>query len=93
MMRKLEYNFFEKVKDYNILLYSYVLTCFWSSGSSYTHTQQHKHTAPERWHALTLKRVLRRSVLQFLGLSPILLNVCTVTAAPMQEMKEPDVIR
>ncbi|XP_031117102.1 peptidyl-prolyl cis-trans isomerase FKBP16-1, chloroplastic [Ipomoea triloba] len=57
---------------------------------SYKHKLAAPENSPERLHSLTLKR---RSVLQFLGLSPILLNVCTVTAAPMQEMKEPDVIR
>ncbi|CAK9148896.1 unnamed protein product [Ilex paraguariensis] len=44
--------------------------------------------------SLTVKRVLRRSFLQFLGFNPILLNVNTVVvAAPMQEMNEPEVIR
>lgn len=38
-------------------------------------------------------KVARRAILQLVGVNVILGNVCTAVAAPMQEMKEPDVLR
>ncbi|VFR00695.1 unnamed protein product [Cuscuta campestris] len=62
-----------------------------------THPHQCKvdvpENSPERFHSLTVKKVLRRSVVQFLGLNSILFNVRTVTAATMPETKESDVVR
>ncbi|XP_006352547.1 peptidyl-prolyl cis-trans isomerase FKBP16-1, chloroplastic isoform X2 [Solanum tuberosum] len=47
----------------------------------------------ERMPSLNVKKLLRRSVLQFVGLSPIFISIRPVLSAPMQEMREPDVIR
>ncbi|KAH6822763.1 FKBP-like peptidyl-prolyl cis-trans isomerase family protein [Perilla frutescens var. hirtella] len=38
-------------------------------------------------------KVSRRAILQLVGVNVILGNGCTAVAAPMQEMKEPDVLR
>ncbi|XP_059662360.1 peptidyl-prolyl cis-trans isomerase FKBP16-1, chloroplastic isoform X1 [Cornus florida] len=46
-----------------------------------------------RFPSLIVKKLPRRSLLQFLGFNSVLLNSCPVLAAPMQEMKEPEVIR
>ncbi|CAN4117829.1 unnamed protein product [Withania somnifera] len=43
--------------------------------------------------SLNVKKLLRRSVLQLVGLSPIFINIRPVSSAPTQEMREPDVIR
>ena len=47
----------------------------------------------ERMPSINVKKLLRRSVLQFVGLSPIFISIRPVLSAPMQEMREPDVIR
>ncbi|KAK6149442.1 hypothetical protein DH2020_016967 [Rehmannia glutinosa] len=39
------------------------------------------------------EKVLRRMILQLVGVNVIFGNVCTVLADPMQEMKEPDALR
>ncbi|CAN4117830.1 unnamed protein product [Withania somnifera] len=46
-----------------------------------------------RMPSLNVKKLLRRSVLQLVGLSPIFINIRPVSSAPTQEMREPDVIR
>ncbi|XP_060199321.1 peptidyl-prolyl cis-trans isomerase FKBP16-1, chloroplastic isoform X4 [Lycium barbarum] len=43
--------------------------------------------------SLIVKKLLRRSVLQFVGLSPIFISIRPVLSAPVQDMREPDVIR
>ena len=43
--------------------------------------------------SLTVKRLPRRMLLQFMGFNPILLYPYPIIAAPMPEMKEPEVIR
>lgn len=44
--------------------------------------------------SLVADKVARRAMLQLVGVNLILGNVvCTALAAPMQEMKEPDVLR
>ncbi|GMY19278.1 peptidyl-prolyl cis-trans isomerase FKBP16-1, chloroplastic isoform X3 [Fagus crenata] len=43
--------------------------------------------------SLTVKRLPRRMLLQFMGFNPILLCAYPIIAAPMPEMKEPKVIR
>ncbi|XP_049400171.1 peptidyl-prolyl cis-trans isomerase FKBP16-1, chloroplastic isoform X1 [Solanum stenotomum] len=50
-------------------------------------------SSDERMPSLNVKKLLRRSVLQFVGLSPIFISIRPVLSAPMQEMREPDVIR
>ncbi|KAK4723335.1 hypothetical protein R3W88_026114 [Solanum pinnatisectum] len=50
-------------------------------------------SSDERMPFLNVKKLLRRSVLQFVGLSPIFISIRPVLFAPMQEMREPDVIR
>ncbi|KAA8523528.1 hypothetical protein F0562_009951 [Nyssa sinensis] len=47
----------------------------------------------DRFPSLMVKKMPRRSLLQFMGINPILLHVYPVLAAPVQEMKEPEVIR
>ncbi|XP_060199306.1 peptidyl-prolyl cis-trans isomerase FKBP16-1, chloroplastic isoform X2 [Lycium barbarum] len=47
----------------------------------------------ERMPSLIVKKLLRRSVLQFVGLSPIFISIRPVLSAPVQDMREPDVIR
>lgn len=47
----------------------------------------------DRFPSLTVKRLPRRLLLQFMGFNPILLCVYPVIAAPTPEMKEPEVIR
>lgn len=47
----------------------------------------------DRFPSLTVKRLPRRLLLQFMGFNPILLCVYPGIAAPMPEMKEPEVIR
>ncbi|KAL3821151.1 hypothetical protein ACJIZ3_007056 [Penstemon smallii] len=46
-----------------------------------------------RFSSLAAKQVLRREIFRLVGLNLIFADVCTVLAAPMQEMKEPDVLR
>ncbi|KAK3021541.1 hypothetical protein RJ639_046489 [Escallonia herrerae] len=48
---------------------------------------------PRELTSLIVKMVPRRSLLQFIGLSPISLNVYPLLAAQSPEMKEPEVIR
>ncbi|XP_075083120.1 peptidyl-prolyl cis-trans isomerase FKBP16-1, chloroplastic-like isoform X1 [Nicotiana tabacum] len=50
-------------------------------------------SSDERVPSLNVKKLLRRSVLQLVGLSPIFISTRPVLSAPVQEMKEPDVIR
>ncbi|XP_010327205.1 peptidyl-prolyl cis-trans isomerase FKBP16-1 isoform X1 [Solanum lycopersicum] len=47
----------------------------------------------ERMPSINVKKLLRRSVLQFVGLSPIFISIRPVLSAPMHEMREPDIIR
>ncbi|XP_062170059.1 peptidyl-prolyl cis-trans isomerase FKBP16-1, chloroplastic isoform X1 [Alnus glutinosa] len=47
----------------------------------------------DRFPSLTVKRLPRRLLLQFMGFNPILLCVYPGIAAPMPETKEPEVIR
>ncbi|XP_055808473.1 peptidyl-prolyl cis-trans isomerase FKBP16-1, chloroplastic isoform X2 [Solanum dulcamara] len=47
----------------------------------------------ERILSLNIKKLLRRSVLQLVGLSPIFTSLRSGLSAPMQEMRESDVIR
>lgn len=47
----------------------------------------------EKLASVKVTKVLRRSVLQLIGFTPIFANTCALLAAPMVEMKEPDVIR
>lgn len=46
-----------------------------------------------RFPTLTMERLPRRSLLQFAVFSPVFLNVYPVLGVPMEEMKEPEVIR
>ncbi|XP_059301028.1 peptidyl-prolyl cis-trans isomerase FKBP16-1, chloroplastic isoform X1 [Lycium ferocissimum] len=70
---------------------------FSHQSSCFKDTEQCKLGAPkssdERMPSLNFKKLLRRSVLQFVGLSPIFISIPPVLSAPMQEMREPDVIR
>ncbi|XP_070038132.1 peptidyl-prolyl cis-trans isomerase FKBP16-1, chloroplastic-like isoform X3 [Nicotiana tomentosiformis] len=50
-------------------------------------------SSDERVPSLNVKKLLRRSVLQLVGLSPIFISTRPVLSVPVQEMKEPDVIR
>ncbi|KAK4575609.1 hypothetical protein RGQ29_026534 [Quercus rubra] len=47
----------------------------------------------DRYPSLVVKRLPRRLLLQFMGFNPILLCVYPIIAAPLPEMKEPEVIR
>ncbi|KAL3503660.1 hypothetical protein ACH5RR_038109 [Cinchona calisaya] len=47
----------------------------------------------EKVTSLAFKKVLRRSILELMVFAPIFANANTILAAPMIEMKEPDVIR
>ncbi|KAF3649054.1 Peptidyl-prolyl cis-trans isomerase FKBP16-1, chloroplastic [Capsicum annuum] len=73
------------------LIYAAVVT------ESFKNGEQCKITVPkssdERMPSLNVKKLLRRSVLQFVGLSPIVISISPVSSAPMQEMREPDIIR
>ncbi|KAJ8556032.1 hypothetical protein K7X08_022790 [Anisodus acutangulus] len=70
---------------------------FASQSPCFKDTEQCKIAVPkssdERMPSLNVKRLLRRSVLQFVGLSSIFISIRPVLCAPMQEMREPDVIR
>ncbi|KAG2682660.1 hypothetical protein I3843_11G201800 [Carya illinoinensis] len=56
-----------------------------------------KHAMPQNLHgkfpSLKVRRLSRRLLLQFLGFNPILLCVYPIVAAPVPEMKDPEVIR
>ncbi|KAM3343226.1 peptidyl-prolyl cis-trans isomerase FKBP16-1, chloroplastic isoform X2 [Capsicum galapagoense] len=71
--------------------------CFASQIPCFKNGEQCKITVPkssdERMPSLNVKKLLRRSVLQFVGLSPIVISISPVSSAPMQEMREPDIIR
>ncbi|PHT35489.1 Peptidyl-prolyl cis-trans isomerase FKBP16-1, chloroplastic [Capsicum baccatum] len=71
--------------------------CFASQIPCFNNGEQCKITVPkssdERMPSLNVKKLLRRSVLQFVGLSPIVISIPPVSSAPMQEMREPDIIR
>ncbi|KAM3286933.1 peptidyl-prolyl cis-trans isomerase FKBP16-1, chloroplastic isoform X2 [Capsicum chacoense] len=71
--------------------------CFASQIPCFKNGEQCKITVPkssdERMPSLNVKKLLRRSVLQFVGLSPIFISISPVSSAPMQEMREPDIIR
>ncbi|KAL0306222.1 UNVERIFIED_CONTAM: Peptidyl-prolyl cis-trans isomerase FKBP16-1, chloroplastic [Sesamum radiatum] len=43
--------------------------------------------------SIAAKRLPRRTIFQLVGVNVVFGNVCAVLAAPMQEMKEPDVLR
>ncbi|XP_050246280.1 peptidyl-prolyl cis-trans isomerase FKBP16-1, chloroplastic isoform X1 [Quercus robur] len=47
----------------------------------------------DRYPSIVIKRLPRRLLLQFMGFNPILLCVYPIIAAPLPEMKEPEVIR
>ncbi|PIN17323.1 FKBP-type peptidyl-prolyl cis-trans isomerase [Handroanthus impetiginosus] len=47
----------------------------------------------DRLPSVAADKVQRRAILQLLGVNVIFGNVCSVLAAPMQEMKEPSVLR
>ena len=47
----------------------------------------------DRYASLMVKRFPRRLLLQFMGFNPILLCVYPIIAAPLPEMKEPEVIQ
>lgn len=42
---------------------------------------------------LIAEKVPRRAIMQLVGVNVILGNICTALSAPMQDMKEPDVLR
>ncbi|KAL3355678.1 hypothetical protein AABB24_016719 [Solanum stoloniferum] len=72
--------------------------CFFASQRQcFKDSEHYKIAVPkssdERMPSLNVKKLLRRSVLQFVGLSPIYISIRPVLSAPMQEMREPDVIR
>ncbi|KAK4484741.1 hypothetical protein RD792_007334, partial [Penstemon davidsonii] len=46
-----------------------------------------------RFSSLAAKQVLRREFFRLVGVNLIFVDVCTVLAAPIQAMKEPDVLR
>lgn len=47
----------------------------------------------EKVTSLTVTKVLRRSILPLVVFAPIFANANAILAAPMQEMREPDVLR
>ncbi|XP_055808471.1 peptidyl-prolyl cis-trans isomerase FKBP16-1, chloroplastic isoform X1 [Solanum dulcamara] len=72
--------------------------CFFASQRPcFKDTEQCKIDVPkssdERILSLNIKKLLRRSVLQLVGLSPIFTSLRSGLSAPMQEMRESDVIR
>ncbi|KZV56340.1 hypothetical protein F511_00337 [Dorcoceras hygrometricum] len=46
-----------------------------------------------RFPGLTAQKLPRRAILPLIGVNVILANVCTAFAAPMNEMKEPEILR
>ncbi|XP_057983038.1 peptidyl-prolyl cis-trans isomerase FKBP16-1, chloroplastic isoform X2 [Malania oleifera] len=64
--------------------------CAFKSPSSVNDEQPKVHN---RLPAKTLEKVPRRLLLQFMGFNPILSHFYPTLAAPMLEMKEPEVIR
>ncbi|KAG5578841.1 hypothetical protein H5410_049468 [Solanum commersonii] len=77
---------------------SFLSRCFLASQRQCFKDSEHCEIAvpkssDERMPSLNVKKLLRRSVLQFVGLSPIYISIRPVLSAPMQEMREPDVIR
>ncbi|KAL8462154.1 hypothetical protein ACS0TY_033287 [Phlomoides rotata] len=47
----------------------------------------------DEYPSLAVDKVLRSTILRFVGVNVVLGNVSTVVAAPMQEMKDPNVLR
>ncbi|GMY30801.1 peptidyl-prolyl cis-trans isomerase FKBP16-1, chloroplastic isoform X1 [Fagus crenata] len=73
------------------------LSCSASISPSCMENEQPKNAMAKKLHdkssSLTVKRLPRRMLLQFMGFNPILLCPYPIIAAPMPEMKEPEVIR
>jgi hypothetical protein len=76
---------------------AYLLTMFSFSLTSCIENEQPKNALAKNLHdrfpSPTVKRLPRRLLLQLMGFNPILLCFSPVIAAPMPEIKEPEVIR
>ena len=76
---------------------AYLLTMFSFSLTSCIENEQPKNALAKNLHdrfpSPNVKRLPRRLLLQFMGFNPILLCIYPVIAAPMPEIKEPEVIR